>query len=166
MERVEYSEVARRTSTRCSSSQPRTLASSPRHKMHIGIALSEIETNPKLDASYVLRGLQAGIRLYHLRHSRECAAIDGQVVRDQRHLAAYILEENPKPPTADRNGSLKGHLLGFLGGARSIRFQDFAPTSLGAQLGCPMAASLWRLGWERPFLLGGVAPRMADSGPD
>ena len=68
-------------------------AAAQRYKKLIGVALAEIAENPKLDHSYELRGLQAGIRLYHLRHSRKRAPVDGQMVRNPRHFVAYAVHD-------------------------------------------------------------------------
>lgn len=68
-------------------------AAAQRYKQLIGVVLSEITANPELEHSYDLRGLQAGIRLYHLRHSRKRAAVDGQFVRNPRHFVAYTVRD-------------------------------------------------------------------------
>lgn len=65
-------------------------AAAARYQRLIGVALSEIAADPCLDGSYEVRGLQAGIRLYHLRHSRTRAAMDGFVVKSPRHFVAYL----------------------------------------------------------------------------
>lgn len=60
-----------------------------RYQRLITVALSEIAADPCLAHSYELSGLQSGIRLYHLRHSRKRAAIEGRMVREPRHFIAY-----------------------------------------------------------------------------
>jgi toxin ParE1/3/4 len=64
-----------------------------RYKKLIHVVLSEITANPQLDHSHEVHGLQAGIRLYHLRHSRKRAAVDGQFVRNPRHFVAYTVRD-------------------------------------------------------------------------
>lgn len=68
-------------------------AAAPRYRQLIGVGLSEIAVNPKLQHSYELSALQPGIRLYHLRHSRKRAVVDGQFVRSPRHFVAYAIRE-------------------------------------------------------------------------
>lgn len=68
-------------------------AAAARYKRLLSVALSEIAANPSLDGSYEVRGLQPGIRLYHLRHSRPRAAVDGFLVKSPRHFVAYLVRE-------------------------------------------------------------------------
>src|SRR5687768_11006051 len=60
-----------------------------RYKRLLAVAISEIDSNPKLEHSYEVQGLQAGIRMYHLKHSRRRAAVQGQVVKQPRHFIVY-----------------------------------------------------------------------------
>jgi plasmid stabilization system protein ParE len=68
-------------------------AAAQRYKRLISVALSEIAANPKREHSYEMFDLQAGISLYHLRHSRKRAAVGGQCVRNPRHFVAYAIRE-------------------------------------------------------------------------
>lgn len=68
-------------------------AAARRYRQLIGVGLSEIAANPKLQHSYELSALQPGIRLYHLRHSRKRAVVEGQFVRTPRHFVAYTIRE-------------------------------------------------------------------------
>jgi len=63
-----------------------------RYKRLIEVALLDIATNPLRTHSYELSGLQPGIRFYHLRHSRQRARDEGQVVREPRHFIVYRCE--------------------------------------------------------------------------
>lgn len=69
-------------------------AAAARYKKLLGVALSEIAANPALEGSYEVRGLQEGIRLYHLRHSRSRAAVDGFLVKNPRHIVAYLVRDS------------------------------------------------------------------------
>lgn len=69
-------------------------AAAARYKKLLGVALSEIAANPTLEGSYEVRGLQDGIRLYHLRHSRSRAAVDGFLVKNPRHIVAYLVRDS------------------------------------------------------------------------
>src|SRR5258706_397718 len=62
-----------------------------RYKKFLGVAIAEIAANPELLHSYQLRGLQPGVRLYHLKHSRTRAAVEGQIVSKPRHFVAYTV---------------------------------------------------------------------------
>lgn len=62
-----------------------------RYKKLLGVAIAEITTNPELPHSYLLRGLQPGVRLYHLKHSRTRAALAGQLVKKPRHFVSYAV---------------------------------------------------------------------------
>jgi len=62
-----------------------------RYQKLIGVALAEIAADPHLAHSCEGRGLQPGIRLYHLRYSRRRAVVDGQIVRQPRHFIAYLV---------------------------------------------------------------------------
>ncbi|HEX9783845.1 MAG TPA: type II toxin-antitoxin system RelE/ParE family toxin [Opitutaceae bacterium] len=66
-------------------------AACQRYKELIGAAIAAIAANPGLPHSYEVRGLQPGIRLYHLKHSRKQAAVEGQIVRKPRHFIAYMV---------------------------------------------------------------------------
>lgn len=61
-----------------------------RYQRLIAEALKEIAANPQLIPSYEMSGLQPGIRLYHLRHSRRRAIVEGESVREPRHFVAYL----------------------------------------------------------------------------
>lgn len=63
-----------------------------RYQRLIEVALSDIAANPRLTHSYESPGMQPGIRLYHLRHSRRRARVEGQIVREPRHFIAYQTE--------------------------------------------------------------------------
>ncbi len=65
---------------------------SHRYKALISTAITEIEANPYLDFSYDLQGLQANVRLYHLKHSRDRAAVKGRTVKQPRHFVAYQVD--------------------------------------------------------------------------
>jgi toxin ParE1/3/4 len=62
-----------------------------RYQRLIAVAISEVAANPRLTHSYELPALQPGIRLYHLRHSRGRARVDGQSVREPRHFLIYTV---------------------------------------------------------------------------
>ncbi|MBL9207608.1 MAG: type II toxin-antitoxin system RelE/ParE family toxin [Opitutaceae bacterium] len=62
-----------------------------RYQRLIAVAISEVAANTRLTHSYELPALQPGIRLYHLRHSRRRARVDGQVVRAPRHFLVYTV---------------------------------------------------------------------------
>jgi toxin ParE1/3/4 len=64
-----------------------------RYQQLISVALSEIAADPALDHSDEVRGLQTGIRLYHLRHCRSRAAVEGQMVKNPRHIIAYLVRD-------------------------------------------------------------------------
>src|SRR5262245_29686389 len=66
-------------------------AACQRYKKLLGVAIAEIAANPELPHSYRLPGLQSGVRLYHLKHSRTRAALAGQIVRTPRHFVAYAI---------------------------------------------------------------------------
>ncbi len=66
-----------------------------RYRRLISVALSDIEANPLLAHSYELKGLQSSVRLYHLKHSSDRAAIDGRLVKKPRHFIAYQSEDIP-----------------------------------------------------------------------
>ena len=65
-------------------------AASRRYKTLIGVVIAEIDADPELTHSYEIPGLQENIRLYHLKHSRTRAAVDGQMVKKPRHFVAYM----------------------------------------------------------------------------
>ena len=62
-----------------------------RYKKLLEVALAEIAANPELPHSYQPPGLQRGVRLYHLKHSRTRAAVKGQIVRRPRHFVSYTV---------------------------------------------------------------------------
>ena len=62
-----------------------------RYKQLLGVAIAEIHDNPQLIHSYEVAGLQAGIRLYHIRHSRKRAAVHDQIVGSPRHFVVYMV---------------------------------------------------------------------------
>ncbi|MGE4183150.1 MAG: type II toxin-antitoxin system RelE/ParE family toxin [Limisphaerales bacterium] len=64
-----------------------------RYQELLRVALSDIAADPSLDHSYEVRGLQTGIRLYHLRHCRSRAAVEGQMVKNPRHFIAYLVRD-------------------------------------------------------------------------
>jgi toxin ParE1/3/4 len=64
-------------------------AAAHRYKKLLSVAISEIDGNPRLEHSYEVHGLQAGIRIYHLKHSRRRALMDGRVVKQPRHFILY-----------------------------------------------------------------------------
>jgi toxin ParE1/3/4 len=66
-------------------------AAGKRYQKVLSVAITEIAANPELTHSQQLPGLQPGIRLYHLKHSRARAAVQGQIVRKPRHFIAYKL---------------------------------------------------------------------------
>lgn len=68
-------------------------AAARRYQDLLRVALSDIAADPALDHSYEVRGLQTGIRLYHLRHSRTRAAVEGQMVKSPRHFIAYLVRD-------------------------------------------------------------------------
>ncbi len=65
------------------------LAARQRYQKLLSVVLSEIAANPELTHSQEPPGLQPGIRLYHLKHSRTRAPVGSQVVRKPRHFIAY-----------------------------------------------------------------------------
>ena len=71
-------------------------AAARRYQELLRVALSDIAVDPALDHSYEVRGLQTGIRLYHLRHCRSRAAVEGQMVRNPRHIVAYLVRNADK----------------------------------------------------------------------
>ena len=68
-------------------------AAAKRYQQLISVALSEIAADPALNHSYEVRGLPTGIRLYHLRHSRNHAAVGGQIVKTPCHFVAYLVRD-------------------------------------------------------------------------
>jgi toxin ParE1/3/4 len=60
-----------------------------RYKKLINTVIDEIDADQELAGSREVEGLQAGIRIYHLKHSRMRAAVDGRVVKKPRHFIAY-----------------------------------------------------------------------------
>ena len=68
-------------------------AAARRYRQLIRVVLSEIASNPKLQHSYEPSDLQPGVRLYHLRHRRQRAVVEGQFVRNPRHFVAYTIRE-------------------------------------------------------------------------
>ena len=66
-------------------------SASLRYQKLLAVAIAEIAANPELTHSYKVLGLQAGVRIYHLKHSRTRAALDGQIVKEPRHLVAYTV---------------------------------------------------------------------------
>ena len=65
------------------------VASLDRYKTLLAVAIAEIHADPQLLHSYEEPGLQAGIRLYHIRHSRKRAAVQDQIVGSPRHIVVY-----------------------------------------------------------------------------
>ncbi|MBL8000175.1 MAG: type II toxin-antitoxin system RelE/ParE family toxin [Candidatus Kapabacteria bacterium] len=63
-----------------------------RYKALLAVALKEIHANPNLLHSYEEQGLQEGIRLYHIRHSRKRAAVEGEIVGNPRHIIAFMVK--------------------------------------------------------------------------
>lgn len=68
-------------------------AAAARYKALIAAAIHEIETNPSLEHSRAALRLENDIRIYHLKHSRSRAAVDGQIVKRPRHFIAYQVVE-------------------------------------------------------------------------
>jgi toxin ParE1/3/4 len=68
-------------------------AAARRYQELLRVALSDIAADPALDHSYEVRGLQTGIRLYHLRHGRSRAAVEGHMVKSPRHFIAYLVRD-------------------------------------------------------------------------
>lgn len=64
-----------------------------RYRALIAKAIKEIVDDPLLTGSTDVRGLQSGIRLYHLRHSRRRAVVDGLIVKRPRHFIAYRVSD-------------------------------------------------------------------------
>jgi len=62
-----------------------------RYKALLAVAIAEIHADPKLLHSYEEPGLQPGIRLYHIRHSRKRAAVQDQIVGNPRHIVVYMV---------------------------------------------------------------------------
>ncbi len=65
-------------------------ASLERYKTLLAVAIAEIHADPQLLHSYEEPGLQSGIRLYHIRHSRKRAAVQDQIVGNPRHIVVYM----------------------------------------------------------------------------
>ena len=65
-----------------------------RYKRLLGVAISELEANPQLTHSYELRELQAGVRISHLKPSRNRAVVDGQIVKRPRLFILYKVIAN------------------------------------------------------------------------
>ena len=66
-------------------------ASLERYKTLLAVAIAEIHADPQLLHSYEEPGLQAGVRLYHIRHSRKRAAVHDQIVGSPRHVVVYMV---------------------------------------------------------------------------
>ena len=64
---------------------------SDRYAKLIEISIQEISLNPELMGS---RDFEDGVRLYHIRHSKEQAAIGGKTVKKPRHFIAYRAKES------------------------------------------------------------------------
>lgn len=62
-----------------------------RYKRLLAVAIAEIHADPRLLHSYELPGFQAGIRLYHIVHSRKRAVVHGEMVGSPRHFVAYMV---------------------------------------------------------------------------
>lgn len=60
-----------------------------RYRDLIEVSIREIVSDPELAGSKSERGLQRGIRIYHLSHSRKRAAVDGLIVKRPRHFVVY-----------------------------------------------------------------------------
>jgi len=66
-------------------------ASLQRYKTLLAVAIAEIHANPHLLHSHDEPGLQSGIRLYHIRHSRKRAVVRDQIVGSPRHIVVYMV---------------------------------------------------------------------------
>jgi len=66
------------------------VAALERYKTLIAVAIAEIHADPQLVHSFEAPGLQPGIRLYHIRHSRKRAAVHDQIVDSPRHFVVYM----------------------------------------------------------------------------
>lgn len=66
------------------------VAALERYKTLLAVAIKEIHADPQLLHSYEEPGLQAGIRLYPIRHSRKRAAVQDQIVGNPRHIVVYM----------------------------------------------------------------------------
>ncbi len=65
-----------------------------RYQKLIATAIKEIAAKPDLSGSREIKGLQRGIRLYHLRHSRKRAVVGGHIVKRPRHFIVYKVLES------------------------------------------------------------------------
>lgn len=59
-----------------------------RYQRLLEVAILEIQHNPDLDGGREVPGFD-GIKVYHLRHSRERAEVGGLIVRRPRHFLVY-----------------------------------------------------------------------------
>ncbi|MEM7147490.1 MAG: type II toxin-antitoxin system RelE/ParE family toxin [Verrucomicrobiota bacterium] len=66
-------------------------AAARRYRSLIATAILEIVANPDLAGSRNVHGLPCGIKIYHIRHSKTRAAVDGLIVKRPRHFIAYRL---------------------------------------------------------------------------
>lgn len=64
------------------------------YKTLIAAAIREIALNPDLEHSRAAVRLERDIRIYHLKHSRTRAAVEGQIVKRPRHFIAYQVAGN------------------------------------------------------------------------
>ena len=69
-------------------------AAAIRYRSLIQTALVEIASNPQPSGSREFEEYRPGARLYHLRHSRRKAAVDGMMVKRPRHFIAYVKKED------------------------------------------------------------------------
>lgn len=60
-----------------------------RYGVLLDVALRDLLDDPKAVGSQVRPDLGVGVHLYHLRHSRQRARVDGAIVSDPRHLILY-----------------------------------------------------------------------------
>ena len=92
-------------------------AAALRYRELLAVALSELADDPGLLGSRVHAGLQAGVRLYHLAHSRRRAPVEGLVVKRPRHFIVYRVAEGDSLEVLrvlDDRMDLEHQLLDFL----------------------------------------------------
>lgn len=95
MKRLTFSKTALREIDECLflSGEEFGWAAATRYRSLIQAALKEIGENPNPVGSVAFEDYRARARIYHLRHCRKQAAVDGIMVKRPRHFVVYV-EEN------------------------------------------------------------------------
>ena len=62
-----------------------------RYKKLLEVAMLEVANNPQSKVSKPYHKGKKTVRIYHVRYSRQKAAIDGVTVQASRHFVAYVV---------------------------------------------------------------------------